>query len=252
MTHKVDMKELFKDMRDGMLDELKKIRKHVSHGPTKGNAVECSWIQFLSTYLPNRYCIDTAFVVDHTGTCSDQIDVVIYDQQYSPFVFCYNGVKYIPAESVYAIFEVKQALNKQHVEYAAEKAESVRGLRRTSVPIVHAGGTYPPRPTFEILAGIITTSSDWKPPFGKPFQEAMKALNPQQRLKIGCVLDSGSFLLHPNGKIDISTDEEALIFFFIKLFAQLQNLGTVPAMDIGLYSRVLDSNLKEGAFQSST
>jgi len=241
MTNKVNMKELFLEMQQEMLMKLSLIRKHVTHAPTKGDAVELSWIEFLGTYLPNRYCVDTAFIVDNTGARSDQIDLVIYDQQYSPFVFCHAGVKYIPAESVYAIFEVKQTLNKQHIEYAAEKAESVRALKRTSVPIVHAGGTYPPRPVFDIVAGIITTSSDWTPSFGNSFQVVTGALKPLQRLNIGCALDSGSFLLKPDGTFDTSSNEETLIFFFIKLFTQLQNLGTVPAMDIDLYSQALDS-----------
>ncbi|SFJ76628.1 hypothetical protein SAMN02799624_05864 [Paenibacillus sp. UNC496MF] len=241
MNKKVNMKELFLDMQQEMLTRLNSIRKHVTHAPTKGDAVERNWIEFLSAYLPNRYCVDSAFVVDHTGTRSDQIDLIIYDQQYSPFVFLHDGVKFIPAESVYAIFEIKQALNKPHIEYAAAKAESVRALKRTSVPIVHAGGTYPPRPVFEIVAGLITTSSDWSPPFGKSFHEAMGTLKPWQHLNIGCALDSGSFLLKQDGSLDTSTPEEALIFFFIKLFTQLQNLGTVPAMDIDLYSRALDS-----------
>lgn len=241
MNKKVNMKELFLDMQQEMLTRLNSVRKHVTHAPTKGDAVEKSWIQFLSTYLPNRYCVDTAFVVDHTGTRSDQIDLVIYDQQYSPFVFLHDGVKFIPAESVYAIFEIKQALNKPHIEYAAEKAESVRALKRTSVPIVYAGGTYSPRPVFDIVAGLITTSSDWSPPFGKPFREIIGTLKPWQRLNIGCSLANGSFLLKPDGSFDTSTPEEALIFFFIKLFIQLQNLGTVPAMDIDQYSRALDS-----------
>lgn len=241
MNHKVNMKELFLDMQQEMLAKLNSIRKHVTHAPTKGDAVERSWIEFLSKYLPNRYCVDTAFVVDHTGTRSDQIDLVIYDEQYSPFVFHHDGVKFIPAESVYAIFEIKQALNKPHIEYAAAKAESVRALKRTSIPIVHAGGTYPPRPIFDIVAGLITTSSDWSPSFGKPFYDVMGTLKPWQRLNIGCALDSGSFLLKPDGTFDTSTPEESLIFFFIKLFTQLQNLGTVPAMDIDLYSRALDS-----------
>lgn len=235
------MKELFLEMQQEMLTKLSLIRKHVTHAPTKGNAVELSWIEFLSTYLPNRYCVDTAFIVDNTGTRSDQIDLVIYDQQYSPFVFCHAGVKYIPAESVYAIFEVKQTLDKQNIEYAAEKAESVRTLKRTSMPIVHAGGKYPPRPIFDIIAGIITTSSNWTPPFGMPFQEATGALKPLQRLNIGCALDSGSFLFSLDGALETSSDKETLIFFFIKLFTQLQNLGTVPAMDIDLYSQALDS-----------
>lgn len=241
MNQKVNMKELFLDMQQEMLLRLNSIRKHITHAPTKGEEVERRWIHFLSEYLPNRYCVDKAFIVDHTGARSDQIDLVIYDKQYSPFVFLHGGVKLIPAESVYAVFEIKQVLNKKHIEEAAKKAESVRTLKRTSVPIVHAGGTYSPRPNIDIVAGLITTSYDWSLPFGNPFYDVMGTLEPLQRLNIGCTLDSGSYILQTDESFEISTPEEALIFFYIKLFTKLQNTGTVPAMDIDLYSRALDS-----------
>jgi hypothetical protein len=241
MSGKVNMKQLFLSMQNEMLAKLTTIRTFVPHPGTKGNVTESEWINWLRTYLPKRYSVDQAFVVDNTGDLSDQIDLVIYDQQYTPFVFYYEGVKYIPAESVYAIFEVKQSLNKEHILYAAEKAESVRTLKRTSVPIIHAGGTYPPRPIFNLLAGILTTSSDWNPSFGKSFEEVMRSLNPLQQLNLGCSLQGGSFLQSTDGSMEISSEKEALIFFFLKLFTELQILGTVPAMDIDLYSRALDS-----------
>lgn len=243
MSQQINMKELFFSMQNDMLTKLTTVRKFVNHSGTKGNVSELEWIDWLRTYLPKRYSIDQAFVVDHFGNMSDQIDIVIYDEQYSPFVFHYEGVKYIPAESVYAIFEVKQSLNKKHILYAGEKAESVRNLKRTSVPIVHAGGQFPPRPLFEIVAGIITTSSDWEPSLGDSFEEAMSTLIPMQKLNIGCSLHGGSFLLNSKeeGSLRVSSADEALIFFFVNLFIELQKLGTVPAMDIELYSSALDS-----------
>ena len=104
------------------------------------------WLDLLNTYLPKRYQAAKAHVVDSNGTFSDQIDVVVYDRQYSPFIFRYEEQTIIPAESVYAVFEAKQTLNKEHIEYAREKVASVRRLHRTSLPIPHAGGTYPPKP----------------------------------------------------------------------------------------------------------
>ena len=94
-------------------------------------------------HLPIRYRTEKSFVVDSKGRLSDQIDAVIFDGQYSPLVLNHAGLLYVPAESVYAVFEVKQTLSKAHVEYAGDKARSVRRLERTSVPIHHAGGVYP-------------------------------------------------------------------------------------------------------------
>jgi hypothetical protein len=101
--------------------------------------------------------------VDSEDAFSEQMDVVIFDRQYSPFIFRFQGQTIVPAESVYAVFEAKQSIDAGQVEYARKKVASVRRLRRTSLPIPHAGGTYPPRPLPKILGGLLTFESDWKP-----------------------------------------------------------------------------------------
>lgn len=40
---------------------------------------------------------------------------MIYDRRYSPFLFNQSGAVFIPAESVYAVFEVKQELSRETV-----------------------------------------------------------------------------------------------------------------------------------------
>lgn len=127
-------------------------------------------------FLPGRYAVSGAFVIDADGNRSEQIDLVIHDAHFCPLLFEDSGHRYIPAESVYAVFEVKADLSREHVLYTAEKASSVRRLRRTSVPIVHAGGTFSPRAPFQILAGILTTRSGWKPPLGESPAESAGGL----------------------------------------------------------------------------
>ena len=109
----------------------------------KGDASEKAWLELLQTYLPERYQAETAHVVDSEGVFSEQIDIVVFDRQYSPFIFNYQGQKIIPAESVYAAFEAKQSIDADQVAYAQKKVASVRRLHRTSLPIPHAGGTFP-------------------------------------------------------------------------------------------------------------
>jgi hypothetical protein len=72
---------------------------------------------------------------------SQQIDVVVFDRQYSPFIFHYEGQIIIPAESLYAAFEAKQSINAAQVAYAQGKVASVRRLHRTSLPIPYAEGS---------------------------------------------------------------------------------------------------------------
>lgn len=243
----IDLAQLFNGLQTQMKAKLSSIRENVSHGPTVGNASELNWIEMFKNYLPTRYSVDSGHVLDSQGNQSDQIDIVIYDRHYSPFFFNENNVKYFPAESVYAILEVKQELDKENMEYAGKKAKSVRGLHRTSDVIIQRGGTYRARDLPEILAGIITLEGGWSPPLGQPFENTITNLTPECRLNFGCALNSGSFRVEyqdsPPHSIETSNSENSLIFFFLTLLARLQKLGTVPAMDILAYERVLRNNI---------
>jgi hypothetical protein len=84
--------------------------------------------------------------------------------------------RYIPAEAVYAVFECKPKIDKAYLEYAGAKAESVRRLKRTSVPIPHAGGFYPAKQHFEIVAGFLAIEADWKNSFSTAFENCHSQL----------------------------------------------------------------------------
>src|SRR3546814_16494802 len=90
---------------------------------------------------------------------SQQIDVIIHDRQYSPFVFTFKGTDVVPAESVYAVFEAKQELTADYIRYAGEKAASVRRLHRTSLSAETIDGPSRAKPPHHILAGIIPLSA---------------------------------------------------------------------------------------------
>src|SRR5260370_15864562 len=151
---------LLAGLHDDIQQKLETVRKTFGHPGTKGDASEKVWLELLETYLPKRYQAATAHVVDSKGVFSDQIDVVVFDRQYSPFIFHYQGQTIIPAESVYAVFEAKQAINAAQVTYAQKKSASIRRLHRTSLAIPHADGTYPPKQLIPILCGSLTFDGD--------------------------------------------------------------------------------------------
>ncbi len=226
-----------------MIAKLSTNRENISHPGTKGYATELSWIDMLELYLPKRYQAKKAFVLDSTEQLSEQIDIVIFDRQYSPFLFNQNGAMYVPAESVYGVIEVKQDLNKEAIEYGGSKAASVRRLHRTSAPIPHAGGMYPPKKPFEILAGIVTLGSTWDNPLGPNLESTIAGLSPQHRIDLGCALQFGAFkVTYPDKAkpvIEKSEEEDSLIFFFLQLLFRLQQLGTAPALNIAEYAKSL-------------
>lgn len=234
------LSQLLSSLHDDIQQRLATVRKSFAHPGTKGDASENVWISMLDTYLPKRYQAAKAHVVDSLGNFSQQIDVVVFDRQYSPFIFTYENETVIPAESVYAVFEAKQTANADLVAYAQQKVASVRKLHRTSLPIPHAGGTYPPKPLSPILGGLLTFESDWNPALGAPFDRALSADFGDGRLDIGCVAAHGHFFLDKaTNKHNFVDENKPATAFLFRLIAELQFSGTVPMIDVEAYGKWL-------------
>lgn len=220
-----------------------------THPGTKGDDTELNWLRMLDALLPRRYGVSRAFVVDARGGQSEQIDAIIYDRHFSPLLFEIGGARYIPAESVYAVFEVKQDLNKQHLEYAGAKLASVRRLHRTSVEVPHAGGKYDPVVPRRIIGGFLARRSGWTPAFGDPFEQCLRELDAQgsdsieHGLDIGCVVEDGGFTVDRDVQrisevtIEHSEPNVALVYFVMRLLGQLQRVGSAPAIAYDAYLR---------------
>ncbi len=218
-----------------------------THAGTKGDDTELNWLRMLDALLPRRYGVAKAFVVDSQGARSEQIDIVIHDRHFSPLLFEVGGAKYIPAESVYAAFEVKQELDKPNIEYAAGKVATVRRLHRTTAPVPHAGGTYEPVKPRQIIGGVLSRRSGWTPPFGDAFEECLGTLETRDSegrysIDIGCAVEDGGFVVNHDENsralvIEHCEPKVALIYFVMRLLRQLQAVGSAPAIDYDIYLR---------------
>ena len=212
-------------------------REFIHHPGNKGEASERVWIGLLETYLPKRYSVASAHVVDSEGAFSDQIDVVIFDRQYTPFVFDFQGQKFVPAEAVYAVFECKQTVSAQYVRYAQEKVRTVRSLVRTSKPVSWLG-----KPTIKkpepIIGGLLTLASDWTPALGEPLLKALREADEMSLLGITCVASEG-MVCRVADQFEANATEKAATAFLFELLAQLQQLGSAPMLDIRAYARWL-------------
>jgi len=133
-------REWFLHQQEKMRAELSEVRSVHDHPTARGDGTELHWLTVLQKRLPARYRAERAFVIDADGNRSGQIDIVIHDRQFCPVLLDAAGGVHIPAESVYAVLEVKQDLTKSQIEYAGNKIASVRRLRRTSAEFVHATG----------------------------------------------------------------------------------------------------------------
>ncbi len=263
--------ELFAGVQKEFVTKLQNIRNSTDHSVLKGSALEEAWKGWLSTYLPHRHCVDKAQIIDSNGAKSEEIDLVIYDRQYTPFILHRDSSKYIPAEAVYAVFEVKTDLQGELL-YVAKKIASVRRLLRTSVEIVDRGISKPPRPLSKILGGILASVSTWKR--DATLVKNLKKISEVSTLgtiDIGCAADQYSFYVRyeadepvtggsPQDQIlgyyqsrryrdiVISKPSQSMVAFFLQLSRCLQQeIGTVAAIDFEAYADSMHISLEKAS-----
>ena len=240
MTDRV--KQILMAARTTLVADLERAAVH-HHPSAKGSATENGWGRFLAEHLPRRYEVTQGFVVDRSGRESEQLDLIICDRYFTTVLCDDRAARYVPAESVYAVFEIKQSLSKEHVDAAQAKVASVRRLVRTSVPIPHAGGTYPAKPPFPILGGLLATRSEWSPAFGEPLRAALRTAAEAGRLDLIAIVGAGAAEIRADGQdnlvIESSTADVALPWFFLTLVHRLQERGTVAAADYLSYRSAL-------------
>lgn len=235
---RVDLHKMFLHVQEQMLANLDASRVF-HHQSACGAATEQHWIDLFNRYLPQRYRATRAFIIDADGRSSHQIDIAICDRFYSPVFFHDEEQPYIPAESVYAVFEVKQSPAPTCILDARYRAASVRRLRRTSAPLISAGSPVTRMPPPPILAGILSSHVTWSGPFARQIGPLVTRLDADERLDLGCALSEGSFEVGEDDRIEFSQPDEALIFFMLRLIQRLQQMGAAPAIDFADYGRCL-------------
>ncbi len=237
----VDLRELFRGHQATLEAALRRARSAIPHPTLKGDTSEGHWREMLEKHLPRRYRACKGLVVDSRNGVSDQMDIIIHDAHYCPLFLAEGGVHFVPAESVYAVFEVKQELNAGYVRSAAQKVASVRQLLRTSAPIPERGAVQPPRPLPPILGGVLALTTGWVSGLGDEFRAVLHELSAPETLDLGCVLEAGAFETpEATGQriVQVFPQDAALLAFFLRLIHRLQALGTVPAIDWAAYGRV--------------
>jgi hypothetical protein len=242
LTKAFDLRAAFQARQRALVENLKVTASITPHSTTIGDASEADWVAMLRSWLPRRYGVGPIFAVDANGRQSQQIDVGIYDQHYAPSWFAtQGGTQFVPAESVYAVFEVKPEINKTYADYSGDKIASVRALHRTNGSFRHLGGLAENQDltTKPILGGILTVHSGWVDMEGKAAVDALTRLDDLRGIDLGIALDALAFDISREDKIEFSEPGLQLIFFAMRLFERLQGIGTAVAVKISEYERYL-------------
>ncbi|MDH2431445.1 hypothetical protein QCD60_02590 [Pokkaliibacter sp. MBI-7] len=250
------LRNCFKAEAGSLNAKIQYARKSITHDGIMGAINEQHFIDFLKRHLPQRYSADSGIIIDSNGKTSDQIDIVIYDNYYTPTFFSQMIHRFIPAEAVYGVIEVKPCINAKTLKAAGEKAKSVRALERTNIPVVTVNGTFTKK-DFHFIAGIIALDMDWNNNIKSPtLENNLKKLNKRNHLDFGLALNSGSFDYfdepetendknnkneeeHKTSILNREPKENALGYLLFRLLSKLQTFANPPAADWKKYADVM-------------
>lgn len=95
-------------MEQSLCNELS-VENQSQHGSFTGAYREEVWANLFRNILPKKFAVQqNAFIIDSEGKTSPEVDIVIYDEQYVPYIFQYGETtKLIPIEAVFAVVQCK-------------------------------------------------------------------------------------------------------------------------------------------------
>ncbi|MCG8498784.1 MAG: hypothetical protein MJB12_00040 [Firmicutes bacterium] len=95
----------YNDLNRMMVEEMNLASEH--NGLT-GNHREQMWVKFFRGILPQKFSLaQGVMIIDSQGKVSKEVDIAVFDEQYTPYVFQYNTLKFIPIEAVAMVIECK-------------------------------------------------------------------------------------------------------------------------------------------------
>lgn len=101
-----------------------------NHHLTAGTFREKVWKKLFKKIIPKKFTIEQgAFLIDSNGEISNETDLVIFDEQYTPYVMKNKNIKFIPIEAVMAVVQCKSSSFPEEKILNWEK--SIDGLKTT-------------------------------------------------------------------------------------------------------------------------
>ncbi len=79
-----------------------------NHYLTAGHNREKIWLNLFRQIVPMKFAIKQGvFLIDSKGKVSKEIDIAIFDEQFTPYIFKYENIHYIPIEAVAVVIQCK-------------------------------------------------------------------------------------------------------------------------------------------------
>lgn len=194
----------YNHMNQMMVEVMDIVSKH--DGIT-GNYREEMWMKFFRSIIPQKFSMaQGVMIIDSKGNVSREVDIAVFDEQYTPYVFQYNTLKFIPIEAVAIVIECKSTdLKPEILNQWAKSINKLKSKRSGIARIVtgYASGltnlTQSSTRPIKILACIKSnkkdsTLYDTKKKYGKYFdfiiQEKDKGVNEEENKNLEVLVNN--------------------------------------------------------------
>ncbi|WP_066194120.1 DUF6602 domain-containing protein [Gracilibacillus timonensis] len=98
------------------------------HGTTVGTFREEIWSDWFQDMIPKKFVVEhSVFLIDSSGRISNEVDLAILDEMYTPYILKKGKIKFIPIEAVAVAVECKSKVLK--CEQLNDWCESVKNLK---------------------------------------------------------------------------------------------------------------------------
>jgi hypothetical protein len=103
------------------------------HGPTIGGFREDIWKGMFEQIVPKKFVIEqSVFILDSKGRVSNEVDLAIFDETYTPYIFRYGKLKFLPIEAVAVVIECKStSLDQVTLKNWAESIAALKTSRES-------------------------------------------------------------------------------------------------------------------------
>lgn len=113
MSKQKDTKEIVDQIAENYKELEKKIASELSlkfneHHLTTGHNREEIWMSLFRQIIPMKFAIrQGVFLIDSHGKVSKEVDLAVFDEQYTPYIFNYGKIHFIPIEAVAMVVQCK-------------------------------------------------------------------------------------------------------------------------------------------------
>lgn len=121
-----NIKDNYRQVEKFIVEQL--YMKNDLHGTTIGTEREDIWEQLFEMVLPKKFVIEhSVFIIDSNGNVSNEVDLAIMDETYTPYIFRYGRLKFIPIEAVATVVECKsKSVEEEQIKIWQKRIEELR------------------------------------------------------------------------------------------------------------------------------